>query len=583
MRFDDHFLEDIRAVTDIVELISPYVKLKKKGKNWFGLCPFHNEKTPSFSVNQDRAMYYCFGCGAGGNAITFLTEHDGMSFPQAVEELAQRAGIPLPKRQAEPGTDTRDQLYEALDAAAKFYQGMLKEKGGEQSVSYLKARGITGATAKKFRLGYAPGGWDDLLKHLESRGFNTGVIKDAGLVKPRDSGGFYDTFRNRLVFPFTDRRGRVTGFGARLLDDNEEGPKYLNGPDTRLYRKGDVLYGLSQAVESILKEERALLVEGYFDVLSLSQSGIGAVVAASGTAFTERQAFVLKRLLKKVLLIFDADTAGLKAALRSYKGLVREGLDVTFLAMPSGEDPDTVIRSEGVEAFRTRIRQANTVVEFYLEQLDPPMEERAIGERAEAARGLLELLRHDSDELRRAMSIQQLSARIGLDEETLKREMDSLADRDVVYQGSDSESSHVTQPDSAGRLETELLRLIIDDSENRERLISSLSAEDFRDPRCRNLFSRFTEQFKEEQFSIDMVLEHAEPDTRNLLASILAEESPLNENELTENTNEILQRIEVRRSKERRRMLKTSIEQARRAGDDETLDRLLKEYQEMHL
>ena len=152
MRFDDHFLEDIRAATDIVELISPYVKLKKKGKNWFGLCPFHNEKTPSFSVNQDRAMYYCFGCGAGGNAITFLTEHDGMSFPQAVEELAQRAGIPLPKRHAEPGTDTRDQLYEALEAAAKFYQGMLKEKGGEPSVSYLKARGITGATAKKFRL-----------------------------------------------------------------------------------------------------------------------------------------------------------------------------------------------------------------------------------------------------------------------------------------------------------------------------------------------------------------------------------------------------------------------------------------------
>ncbi len=582
MRFDDHFLEEIRTATDIVELISPYVKLKKKGKNWFGLCPFHNEKTPSFSVNLERAMYYCFGCGAGGNAITFLTEHDGMSFPQAVEELARRAGIPLPKRQVEPGIDTRDQLYEALEAAAKFYQEMLKEKGGEPAVSYLKARGITGATAKKFRLGYAPGGWDDLLKHLESRSFETGIIKDAGLVKPRDSGGHYDTFRNRLVFPFTDRRGRVTGFGARLLDDDQEGPKYLNSPETRLYRKGDVLYGLSQAVESILKEERAFLVEGYFDVLSLSQSGIGAVVAASGTAFSERQAFVLKRLLKKVLLIFDADSAGLKAALRSYKSLVREGLDVTFLAMPPGEDPDTMIRSEGIEAFRTRIRHAKPVVEFYLEQLDPPMEEREVGERAEAARGLLDLLRHDTDELRRAMSLQLLSARIGLDEETLKREMDSLAGRDVVYHGSASESPHVTRPETAGRLETELVRLIIEDSDNRERLITSLSAEDFHDPRCRNLFSRFTEQLGEKQFSIDKVLEHTDPDTRNLLASILAEESPLNESEVTENTDEILKRMEVRRSKERRRLLKTAIEQARRAGDDETLDRLLKEYQEMH-
>jgi DNA primase len=583
MRFDDSFLDEIRAATDIVELISPYVKLKKKGKNWFGLCPFHNEKTPSFSVNRERAMYYCFGCGAGGNAITFLVEHDGMSFPQAVEELARRTGIPLPKRRVDAGAEKRDELRAALEAAATFFQGRLKETSGKEAVSYLKARGITGATAKAFRLGFAPGGWDELQRHLESRGFSAGVMEQAGLVKPREGGGHYDTFRNRLIFPFMDRRGRITGFGARLLSDEEEGPKYLNSPETPIFRKGEVLYGLAQAVDALLKEERALLVEGYFDVLSLYQSGIRGVVAASGTAFTDRQALILKRLVKRVLLLFDADPAGLKAALRSYASLAREGLDVSFLTMPAGEDPDTLLHSEGVEAFRSRLRHAKPVVQFYLEQLDPPMDERGVGERAEAARGLLDLLRHDSDELRRAMSLQQLSARIGLDEETLKREMESLARQDAVYEVARNGEAPTAIKGPAGSLDTELLRLVVNSDESRTELLSFLDADDFHDTRCRDLFLRFAELQEKGSFGVDKVLEQSDADSRNMLASLLAEESPDFEGEVSVTQEELLKRVEARRLKERRRRLKASMEQARRAGDDETLDRLLKKYQEMHL
>jgi len=583
MRFDDHFLDEVRAATDIVELIGPYVKLKKKGKNWFGLCPFHNEKTPSFSVNRERAMYYCFGCGAGGNAITFLIEHDGMSFPQAVEELAKRAGIPLPKRRVDAGTEQWDQIRAALEQAATFYQEKLKEPAGREAVAYLKARGITGATAKAFRLGFAPAGWDELQRHQDSRGVSISIMEQAGLVKPRESGGYYDTFRNRLIFPFMDRRDRISGFGARLLSDEEEGPKYLNSPETPLFRKGRVLYGLAQAVDALLKEERVLLVEGYFDVLSLYQAGIRGVVAASGTAFTDQQALILKRLIKRVLLLFDADPAGRKAALRSYTSLAREGLDVAFLAMPPGEDPDTMIRGEGVEAFRSRLRHAKPIVPFYLEQLDPPMDERGVGERADAARGLLDLLRHDSDELRRAMSIQQLSAHIGLEEDTLKREMDSLIRREAPYERTDMEAPRPISPPLAGRLDTELLRLLISSEENWSELLPHLQADDFHDSRCRNLFVRVVDQYEKNSFNIDQILEQSDAESRNLLASLLTEESPLLEDEMTETVDELLKRVEARRLKEIRRRLKASMEQARRAGDDETLARLLKEYQEMHL
>lgn len=583
MRFDDHFLDEIRAATDIVELIGPYVKLKKKGKNWFGLCPFHNEKTPSFSVNRERAMYYCFGCGAGGNAITFLIEHDGMSFPHAVEELAGRAGIPLPKRRVDAGTEQWDEIRAALEQAATFYQEKLKEPAGREAVAYLKARGITGTTAKAFRLGFAPARWDELQRHQDSRGVSISIMEQAGLIKSREGGGYYDTFRNRLIFPFMDRRGRISGFGARLLSDEEEGPKYLNSPETPLFRKGNVLYGLAQAVDALLKEERVLLVEGYFDMLSLYQAGIRGVVAASGTAFTDKQAVILKRLIKRVLLLFDADPAGRKAALRSYTSLAREGLDVAFLAMPPGEDPDTMIRGEGVEAFRSRLRHAKPIVPFYLEQLDPPMDERGVGERAEAARGLLDLLRHDSDELRRAMSIQQLSAHIGLEEDTLRREMDALIRREAPYERTDVEAPRPISPQLAGRLDTELLRLLMSGEENRSGLLPHLQADDFHDSRCRSLFVRVVDQHKKNSFNIDQILEQSDAESRNLLASLLTEESPLLEDEMTETVDELLKRVEARRLKELRRRLKASLEQARRAGDDETLARLLKEYQEMHL
>jgi len=584
MKFDDHFLEEVRAATDIVELISPYVKLKKKGRNWFGLCPFHNEKTPSFSVNRERGMYYCFGCGAGGNAITFLTEREGMTFPQAVEELARRAGIALPKRAHDPGSGRSDRLRDALEEASRWFASNLKDQAGRPAVSYLKERGITGITARTFRLGFAPDSWDGLLTHMRARNYPESLLSEAGLIKQREAGGYYDTFRNRIIFPFMDRRNRVIGFGGRLMGDEETGPKYLNSPETPLYSKGKVLYGLPQAVQTMLKEERALLVEGYFDVMSLHQAGIEAVVAASGTAFTNDQALILKRLVKKVLMLFDADPAGTKAALGSYASLVAEGLEVAFLAMPPGEDPDTLIRSEGAEAFRARQRQARPIVLYYLEQLSPPLEERDVNGRAEAARGLLGLLRHDSDSLRRAMNLQQFAARVGLDETTLTREMEKIEARESAWDRRPSETATAEPTAAPGRLETELIRLLVTREDLRAELLDGVVPEDLTDRRARTLCEMIAACAG--PVDANELLEKAPGEARDFLASILAAEQPEYSGAAPHDhdralADEISAGLESRRLRTRRKTLKTAMEQARQAGDEDTLARLLKEYQEL--
>jgi DNA primase len=584
MRFDEHFLEEVRGATDIVEVISPYVKLKKKGRNWFGLCPFHNEKTPSFSVQRERGMYYCFGCGAGGNAITFLVEHDGMTFPQAVEELARRAGIALPKR--EPGVEARerdrDQIWKVLEEAARFYQTRLKGESGREGVAYLKSRGITGITARTYRLGYASEGWDTLLNHLKGFGFPEPLQEQAGLIKPRDGGGYYDAFRNRLIFPFMDRRGRVCGFGGRALEENDRTPKYLNSPETAVFHKGSVLYGLPQAVETMLKEERGLLVEGYFDVMSLHQAGIMGVVAASGTAFTDQQALVLKRLVKRVLLLFDSDAAGLKAAFRSYASLVREGLEVAFLPMPHGEDPDTMIRNEGAEAFRSRLRHARGIVSFWFDSLGTKAEEMDVGSRAATTRELLDHLRHDSDTLRRDLNLQEISARVGIEEDTLRREMRTLAAREAPYEERRTGEPSVVSLTPPPRIESDLLRLLLTGGEMNREVLASITGEEFKDQRAAVLFKRIKDDIdREGAVSIDRLLEVAAPAERGLIASLLSEDAPITSGEGTAIVEQFLLSVEGRKRKDRRRRLKASLDQARRAGDNETVERLLKEYQEM--
>ena len=353
-RIPQQFIDELLARTDIVDLIDGFVPLKKAGKDFQACCPFHDEKTPSFTVSQPKQFYHCFGCGVNGTAISFLMEYNHLEFLEAIEELANKAGLPIPQEASLVKTDSNlSELYELLELVVRFYNRQLREHPqSKRAVDYLKDRGISGEIAKSFELGYAPAGWDNLIQELGSSDAAKQRLAKTGMVIKRDNGGFYDRFRDRIMFPIRDPRGRVIGFGGRVLDD--ETPKYLNSPETPIYSKGRELYGLYQARHANKDLKRIYVVEGYMDVIALAQYGIKNAVASLGTAATSDHLERLFRATPEVVFCFDGDNAGRKAAWRAMETtlpLIRDGRQAFFMFMPQGEDPDTFVRSQGRESF----------------------------------------------------------------------------------------------------------------------------------------------------------------------------------------------------------------------------------------
>lgn len=373
MRIPDDRVEEIKSATDIVDVVGDYVRLKRAGSNFKGLCPFHDEKTPSFNVNIARGIYKCFGCGEGGDVIAFVERAEGLSFVEAVRHLAERAGIELPEEgAADPAASEAESILHALRFAARFYFEQLTrtDEGREKGLAYFRDRGFTKETIQKFGLGYAPDRWDGLLQAARAAQIRPEILEKAGLVLPRKSGGgYYDRFRGRTIFPILSHVGKVLGFGGRILESEEGQPKYINSPETRVYHKGQVLYGLHQGKQAIRAEEEAILVEGYTDVISLHQAGVENVVAASGTALTSDQVRLISRFAKRIVLLFDADSAGAAAALRSIDLILKEGMAVYAVALPEQSDPDSFVREKGAEAFRHVVRHDRvSFVAFQVEQ-----------------------------------------------------------------------------------------------------------------------------------------------------------------------------------------------------------------------
>lgn len=360
-------IDTIRQGIDIVEVVSEYVELKKRGKNLVGLCPFHSEKTPSFSVDPEKQMFYCFGCGVGGDIFSFLMQIDKLTFPEAVENLAQRLGITLQpgdSRQRKRLTEL-EQVLEANRRAKQFYQYLLyKHPRAEQARRYLINRGLTGAVIKKFHLGYAPDDWTALVQHMQKQGISTKVLEQAGLINAREHRtGYYDRFRNRIIFPIFNGQGRVIGFGGRILDDSQ--PKYLNSPETIAFHKGKTLYGINWAAREIRKAGQAIIMEGYMDVISAHQFGLENVVASLGTSLTKEQAKMLKRYTREVVIAYDADAAGTAATLRGMEILRQEGLNVKVMKLPEGLDPDDFLRQYGLERFKSfLLEQTFSLVDY---------------------------------------------------------------------------------------------------------------------------------------------------------------------------------------------------------------------------
>lgn len=433
-RIPDQFIEDVVARTDLVELIGNRIKLKKSGGNHMGLCPFHNEKSPSFSVSDSKQLYHCFGCGASGNALTFLMEHDRLDFVEAIDTLASSLGIEVPREQNSSKEDyqkkkaEQQHLFDLMEAANRFFQQQLRQHPQKHiAVNYLKGRQMTGLTAKQFQLGYAPAGWDNLLKALGHDKETRKHLSTAGLTVKKDSGEdqYYDRFRERIIFPILDTRGRTVAFGGRVLGD--EKPKYLNSPETPIFHKSQILYGLYQARQKERHPTQLVIVEGYMDVIALAQHDIHNAVAPLGTAITEDHIRLLFKQTSSLIFCFDGDTAGKKAAKRSLElslPQLIDGREIRFLFLPEGEDPDTVVNQGGKQAFIEATEQALTVDQYLFELYQS--DQNTLESKAKLAKELMPVISGIPGEFLKNLLIQMLARKTGLTQETLEKSLNQL-------------------------------------------------------------------------------------------------------------------------------------------------------------
>lgn len=428
MRYPEEVVEEVRMKNDIVDVISGYVKLQKKGSNYFGLCPFHNEKSPSFSVSPSKQMYYCFGCGAGGNVITFVMEYENYSFMEALQMLADRAGVALPKqeysKEAKEAADLRTALLEINRMAANYYYYQLTNPQGEAGYRYLRDRQLSDDTIRHFGLGFANKTSDDLYRYLRAKGYDDRILKETGLVTIEERGA-HDKFWNRVMFPIMDVNNRVIGFGGRVMGAGE--PKYLNSPETKLFDKSRNLYGLNYA--RLSREKYILICEGYMDVIAMHQAGFTNAVASLGTAFTTQHAALLKRYTDKVVLTYDSDGAGTKAALRAIPILRDVGMSIRVLNMQPYKDPDEFIKNMGAEAFRERIEQARNSFLFEIDVLKRNYEMEDPEQKTEFYNQVAKKLCEFPEALERDNYLEAVSREFFINYEDLKRLVNRIGAR----------------------------------------------------------------------------------------------------------------------------------------------------------
>ena len=496
-RIPEEIIERIKASTDIVDLVSEYVKLRKRGRNFFGPCPFHTEKTPSFSVNPQRQIYRCFGCGAGGNVFKFVQEIDNVSFVEAVSYLARRSGIAVPTSgpTADQG-DFSDQIYEANELAQKYFHHILcVDRRGRNALQYLRDRGLNDETIGRFSLGYAPPEWDALLKVLNGRRIDPAVAEKAGLALPRQTGtGHYDRFRDRITFPIANLSRRTIAFGARTFKTDQE-PKYLNSPESPVYQKSRVLYGLSETRNAIRQAGLALVVEGYTDLLSLVQRGIPNVVASAGTALTAEQSQVLGRYAPEVVLVFDGDSAGSSAAQRAIEVLLSTGLSARVVSLPLGHDPDSFVQEKGPEALLTAVDSAQPVLDFYLEQLAQQCDLSTVQGKARAIEAFKPMIAGSQDAVLRDLMMRDVAQRLGVDEQALRQEVQRLVGRRRPARGLESTPSPELKDPPLW--EKEFLGLLLNYPAYISRTAQSLGPEAFVDARSMRIARVLFEKYRE--------------------------------------------------------------------------------------
>ncbi|MFA6980644.1 MAG: DNA primase [Ignavibacteriaceae bacterium] len=461
MRISETQIEQIRTSADIVDVISNSVQLRKRGNNFIGLCPFHNEKTPSFTVSQDKQIFHCFGCHAGGNVFKFLMEYKKISFVESVQEIAADLGITIEyeNQRSEAEQSETEILFDINTSVAKFFSdNLLREEEGNIARKYFEDRKIKPQTLRAFGLGYCPDHWDSTVNFLNKNNIALERALELGVIGKSEKGKLYDKFAGRMIFPIFSPNGRVIGFGGRIFDSREGAAKYLNSPESKIYHKGRTLYGLSHGKDEIRRQDLAIVVEGYMDLISLHQHGIKNVVAVSGTAFTDEQVQLLSRYTKNTVLLFDADTAGVKASMRSIEILLKQNMNIKIATLPRGEDPDSYVQKNGSDAFLDIIARAVNFLEYRTAIFEEQGYFNDAAKSAEAIRELVKPVALLNDELKRSFLLKSIAEKFGLREKLLEAELEkAIAGTNKFAVQEQNQKEKIQQKEIAEAVEAKML------------------------------------------------------------------------------------------------------------------------------
>ena len=572
-------VDRVRDTADIVDVVSQYVDLKHRGANYFGLCPFHGEKTPSFSVAPAKQIYHCFGCSTGGNVFSFLMEYQKVSFPEAVKTLADRYNIPIQYEEGEGGSELFSSLYELHNIAVKLFQDNLFSQRGESALAYLTDRGLTEDILKQFKVGFAMDSWDQLVKQCTGKGFTKSHINQSGLFTQSEKGTF-DRFRSRVMFPIFHPSGKPIAFGGRIFGV-EDPAKYLNSPETPLYKKSDVFYGLQASRDAIRKTGFAVLVEGYMDFLQLYQAGIHPLVAVSGTAFTQRHALALSRITQKVVLLYDGDNAGGNAAIRTGWVLLKAGLEPTIVRPPGDQDPDDWVRAVGRNDVLSAIESPTSFLDFHLEFHSGKSLEGA--ERRQYILDLMREIRSIQDGIVRNDLVRILSEKLMVDEHDLVRVMKSQRVNPVQYPDQTDQGDEIPKfTSTADRAQIELLQLLaLEEQSTRQYVQENVSLALFTTP----LIKKVAGFLLDEKLSVESsaIIEYfQDKHERDSVAQILfAETQNIPPEQIVSDCLKILKSMPL---KERIQSLRIQIREKESNGDDpqKELDEVIKLQQELN-
>ena len=587
IRYSDEIIDEVRQTNDIVDIISQYVRLKRSGRNFFGLCPFHNEKSPSFSVSPDKQIFHCFGCGAGGNVFTFLTKIEGINFVEAVQMLAERSNIQLPTLE-NSGDSARELLkskvYKVNEFAAEYYHQNLYKPESKVAQEYIKKRKLSNETLKSFKIGFS-GKFDELYKELKKHGFEEKEILESGLVNRNDRGQYIDRYRNRVMFPICDVRGRVIAFGGRVLDDSK--PKYINSPENVVYSKGRNLFGLNVAKKGDTK--KILIVEGYMDVISLHQRGITNVVAPLGTALTQQQGWLLRKSSEQIILSFDSDEAGLTAKVRALDILQDMGCDLRILQIDGAKDPDEYIVKYGNARFNNLVEKALSIIEFKVKVLKQNLNLESTNDKIKFLNEIAKLISKVDNTIEREVYIEKIAKEYDISKEAIYAEVNKLTysslKSEKILEKTKPVIAHKKQEDTQvsetikRRENTVIAILLMGDLNIFEIIRQNISIDDFKDSINKEIAKKLYEEFQKGNSNINSIIDMLKEEEQSHITEIMADDYEIDDVEKA--IDDIMQSYEKQKLNDRKFEIlelleKNSDEEAKQNLEKELNDTIIK-------